>query len=91
MEEQPTDSLSCYLYRSRDSDRALLSTFKIHSAKTLTGVASSLPAHNVIEPEGNASSFSVFLKIGKTGDEAREKLKEAGIRLEQARLSCLTA
>ena len=49
------------------------------------GVASSLPAHSVIEPEGNASSFSVVFENWQDRDEAREKLKEAGIRFRTSK------
>ena len=48
-------------------------------------VASSLPVHSVIEPEGNASSFSVVFENWQDRDEAREKLKEAGIRFRTSK------
>ncbi len=43
-------------------------------------IASELPAHTIIEPEGNQSSFQVRFANWQDRDAAREKIEAAGLR-----------
>lgn len=48
-------------------------------------IESGLPAHTVIEPEGNKSSFTVAFPSWRERDEAHEALNRAGVRFRSGK------